>query len=248
MTAIPPHDDWRAWLRARLDRGSELGLRLTVSLALFCAALWAFSGILDSVLEDDSLVRWDRVINEWFHGHATPGGLRAFAVITQLGQPGVAVTVALVALWLLWRRERVLLWGWLVGNAGGWVIDVVLKTTVHRDRPQYAAAYLHGHSYSFPSGHTMASMVCFPALAIVVATVLGWHGARRAALYVAAFSVVASIAFSRVYLGVHYPSDVLGGAAAGFAWLVLCRMVVRWLRHRRHDPLAKIPTPASMKG
>jgi membrane-associated phospholipid phosphatase len=232
------------FLAARFDRRSELGLRFTISLALCCGALWAFSGLLDGVLDNETLVRWDFVVNAWFHAHATAAGLRVFNIVTMLGTVGVGVVIVAAAVWLWRRDERLLLWSWLAVNAGGWLIQLVLKSTVHRARPQYAARYLFGHSYSFPSGHAMQSMVCYPALAILVATLLGWHGARRAWLYVAALAIAVLVAFSRVYLGVHYPSDVLGGLAAGLAWLIACRMIVRYLRNRNGDRDAAATGPA----
>ena len=169
-----------------------------------------------------SLVRWDAVAEGWFHTHATPAGLRFFDAVTQLGSPGVAVIVVVVALYLWRQRVFLLLWTWLGAIVGGLAIEYVLKTTVHRSRPQYAAAYLHGHSYSFPSGHTMESTICYLMLAFLVSSHPPTRPAvGRAALIVAGMLIVA-VGFSRLYLGVHYPSDVVGGLAAGLGWLAVC--------------------------
>ena len=223
-------DRWRAlrrFARRRLDRKSELGLRLTINAVLLGLAVWGFAGLLEEVLDNATLVRWDVAANEWLHMHATPSGLRVFEAITLIGSPGGWVVTALFAVWLLWRRERFLFWAWIASNTGGGLLQLLLKATIHRDRPQYAASYLHGQSYSFPSGHTMSATIAWSLMVVCSGLALGWHGRRRAMLYVASTTLIFAIGFSRLYLGVHYPSDVVGGLIAGMAWVVLCTTAIR---------------------
>jgi undecaprenyl-diphosphatase len=232
-------DRLRRFVAARLDRGSELGLRLTIDVVLFAAAVWALSGLLEEVLDNEALVRWDIRVAGWFGNHATAVGLRTFAAITQLGAPVIYVIVAVVAV-ILWRRgERLMLWTWLGGNAGGKLLELVLKSTVHRTRPQHAAEYLNFESFSFPSGHTMGATICYFMLAFVVTEIGAWRGPRQLLAYGVAAAIVVAVAFSRMYLGVHYPSDVLGGFAAGAAWITLSLItlhIVRWdTRPRDHE-------------
>src|SRR5690242_10485508 len=99
-------DRFRHFLAARLDPKSELGLRLTINVAVFALAIWAFSGLLDGVLDNEWLVRADLTINGWFHAHATAAGLAAFSVITNAGTVGVGVAVVVVTLWLWLRNAR----------------------------------------------------------------------------------------------------------------------------------------------
>jgi len=219
----------RRFLAARFDLKSQLGIGLTTSVVACALAIWAMSGLLDAILDNDSLVRWDAIVNNWFHGHATAAGLRFFDALTQLGSYGVAVVVAVVA-FLLWRAHaRLLFWLWLGANAGGSIVEYVLKTSVHRSRPQYAAVYIHGHSYSFPSGHTMASTICYLLLAWLIASYPASRTMTKRVTWTLAVLLVAGIAFSRLYLGVHYPSDVLGGFAAGMGWLAMCAATRRLL-------------------
>jgi undecaprenyl-diphosphatase len=225
-------DRFRHFLAARLDPKSELGLRLTINAAVFALAIWAFSGLLDGVLDKEWLVRADLAINGWFHVHATSAGLAAFSVITNAGTVGVWTVVAIVTVWLWLKGDRFLSAAWLATNFGGAAVLWVLKSTVHRTRPQYAAEYLHGHSYSFPSGHTMFSTICYTLLAFVISTLARWPRRRRVMLYLTSTALVLLIAFSRIYLGVHYPSDVLGGMAAGIAWLAACVGALNVVRDR----------------
>ena len=244
------------FLAARFDHTSQVGVGLTISVVVFALAVWALSGLLDAVLDNEWLVRMDRTVESWFHARATVAGLGVFNAVTQLGSPiGVAVVVALVALYLWRAGTPLLLWAWLGTNAGGAMIEYLLKTTVHRTRPQYAAAYLHGHSYSFPSGHTMGSTICYLLLAYLIAAHPRVTPRARRFVSVAAVLIVGAIGFSRLYLGVHYPSDVLGGVAAGLAWLAACGGVRRifiaregllhagWSRPTREDdaPAARRP-------
>jgi undecaprenyl-diphosphatase len=223
----------KRFLRNRLDPHSHVGLGLTVRLLLFIAAVWALSGLLDAVLDNATLVHIDLVVESWFHAHASSTGMAAFAVITQLGSPVVNVLIAVVALYL-WRvRDWLLLWTWLAANLGGKVIEFVLKDTVHRNRPEYAAAYLHGQSYSFPSGHTMGSTICYLFIAYIFAVRAHASPRVRRIAFAAAAVIIVTVAFSRLYLGVHYPSDVAGGFAAGLAWLSLCGVTRSLVRHLR---------------
>lgn len=217
--------NWRrVWLfvRARFDPRSHLGLGLTVRLLLFGLAIWAFSGVLDAVLDNKTLVAIDRAVETWFHAHATAGGLAFFNIVTQLGSPVVNVLIGIVAIYLLYKRQFPLLFTWLAANLGGKIIELVIKNTVHRSRPTYAAEFLRTVSFSFPSGHTMGSTICYLMLAYIVAARPGTPRRARPAAFVVAMVVIVAVAFSRLYLQVHYPTDVIGGFTAGFAWLAAC--------------------------
>jgi len=213
----------RAFAAARFARGEYLGLHLTIGLAISLAGLWLFAGVTEDVIHGDPLTQFDMMLLDWLHARATPTGYAVANAISVLGSPVVLTSIALVVgLALAARREWILLAGWLSAFAGGALLDVALKLVIRRPRPPYAAVFLEHFSWSFPSGHAMASLIGYGMLAYV-ATLLWIHrrGAQLAVVLVALVLIVA-IGLSRLYLGVHYFSDVVGGYAAGVLWLSAC--------------------------
>jgi undecaprenyl-diphosphatase len=226
----------RAWafVRARFTPGEFLGLHLTIGMLLSLGALWLFGGITEDVLHHDPLTQFDVALANWFHAHATSLGYRFFSVISLLGSPLVMGVIALLgAAVLVARRRWIVLAGWLAAFAGGGVLDTALKLIIRRPRPEYAAAFLHGQSFSFPSGHAMGSLVGYGMLAYLLIVFWAERRSIRVAVVIAATVLVVGIGFSRLYLGVHYFSDVVAGYAAGVVWLWACISGVEIARRRR---------------
>lgn len=223
----------RRFLASRLDPTSYLGLHLTVGLAVALLALWGFGALLEEVLDGATLVRTDIAADAWLHAHATPLGTSSFHAITQLGSPALMTLVAGIGAAVLWRVRdrtppmvaalgRAAVVTWIAAFVGGALLGQLLKTLVHRTRPEYGARFLHGVSYSFPSGHAMGATIGYGMIAWALIRLLGLRGTARALTIVACVLVVLAIGTSRLYLGVHYPSDVVGGFAVGGAWLTVC--------------------------
>lgn len=220
-----PRERWSLFrfFAARLDRKSYLGLRLTIGLVLIAGGIWLFGGLLEAVLDNATLVRFDLAAASWIHSTSTPLGDRIFYAITNIGSPPAMVAIAVVGVIVAFvKRHRLLAYAWAAAAAGGAAIDYVLKTTVHRSRPEYAAAFLHGTSYSFPSGHAMGSLIGYGFLAYALVVTVQRAAEHRRLVFALAVLMTLLIGISRVYLDVHYPSDVAGGWAAGFAWLAIC--------------------------
>jgi len=220
---------------ARLARGEYLGLHLTIGLAASLAGLWLFAAVTEDVIHRDPLTQFDLTLLDWLHAHATPTGYAVFNAISALGSPVTLTILALaVGLVLAAGRQWVLLGGWLAAFAGGGLLDGVLKLVIRRPRPPYADAFLQHFSWSFPSGHAMGSLIGYGMLAYVL--VLLWIHRRRAQIIVVlgAALLIVAIGLSRLYLGVHYFSDVVGGYAAGLLWLSACisgvEVARRWRR------------------
>ncbi|MFI5227507.1 MAG: phosphatase PAP2 family protein [Gemmatimonadales bacterium] len=224
---------WR-WVVDRFDRRAHLGLHLTLTLVVGVLAIWALSALLDAVLDNATLVRLDMFVDARIHSLETPAGLALFTVISRIGSPvsmGVLGAIGAVALWV--RREPRMCVAWIAAFVGSAVLERTLKVLVHRSRPSYAGAALARQSFSFPSGHAMGSFIGFGMLVYVVAAF--WRAPRRVRLplIVAASIIVLLVGVSRVYLGVHYPSDVLGGYAAAAAWMAACVGGLAVALHRR---------------
>jgi len=154
--------------------------------------------------------------------------------VSLLGSTHVVLTVVVIAVALLLRRGRradALLVA--VAVAGGEVLDALLKSEFARPRPHMSDPLATAQGFSFPSGHAMASLTLCGILAYVLA-----HGQplpRGLRIGATALAIVVAIGLSRVYLGVHYMSDVLAAWAAGLAWLGLCVAAMRTALLRYRD-------------
>ncbi len=155
-------------------------------------------------------------LNGLIAGHAAV--VAVVKAVTWLGSGGVLWTVigAAAILLAIRRRWRLALY-LLIAGAGALVLDPVLKSLVGRLRPVVAHPVAHGNGNSFPSGHSLSSIVCYGALLLVFLPAA--RGRWRRALAAGIVTLVALIGISRILLGVHYISDVLGGWALGITWL-----------------------------
>jgi undecaprenyl-diphosphatase len=193
--------------------------RLGLALVFAALSATAFARIAEDYLTNDPLARWDIRFARWLASERSGVGIDFFRVLTFIGSPAAAFAiVALVSIALYRRRKLVEAALLLVVTGGGELLNLVLKVMFHRARPE--VAFVHLDTYSFPSGHAMLSTAAYGALAY-----LAWGHLRtprrRIALIVGTTVLVALICFSRLYLGVHYLSDVLGGAAGGTFWLAV---------------------------
>jgi membrane-associated phospholipid phosphatase len=222
-----------ARLRAGLSPGSYFGLQITVGVLVFAAGAWLFGGIAEDVVTGDPIIALDMETERWFHSHQTPWLNGFLSGVSRLHEwPAVTLATLLLLVYLLCRRD----WRWVTtvvcAVPGGMLLDAVLKLAFHRARPTLSALSAVLHTYSFPSGHVMAATLFYGvAAAYLTARLAAWHWGVFAVL--AACFLVAVVAFSRVYLGVHYLSDVLAASAAGVTWLALCLVTVDTLWYRR---------------
>lgn len=159
----------------------------------------------------------------WVHGQAGPVLDTLLLACSALGSHlPVAIATALGAAWLgghgRWREAAFL----AASVYGAQALNQLAKAIAQRPRPQLWEALAHETSFGFPSGHAMQTMALAAAL-----MVLAWRTRRRAAAVVAGAVGVVVVGFSRLYLGAHYPSDVLAGWCAALAWVALLQAVVR---------------------
>ncbi len=225
----------RMWhfLAARFASGEYLGLHLTIGMLVSLAAMWLFGGITEDVIHHDPLTHFDLAVLQWMRAHGSPLGYRLGVWVSLIGSPVAMAAVAVAgAMILSWRRLWLILAGWLVAFAGAAILDTVLKVIIKRPRPPGAEAYLHGMTFSFPSGHAMGSLIGYGMLAYVLVVLWARRNPARISVIAAAAVLVLAIGLSRLYLGVHYFSDVVGGYAAGVLWLASCVSGVEVARRR----------------
>ena len=227
------------FLIARLSPQGYLGFHLTIGLLCIIGASWLFGGIAEEVVSGDPLTVIDRNVAQWLHERTTPGMQTVMQLVTALASPASVACVTLItALVLWWKRCWYRLLALILILSGGIVLAFLLKIIFHRDRPDFADSGMILSGYSFPSGHTMAATLLCGVLAVfAVITLKSWRWRVRAVL--SACVMVLLVGFSRVYLGAHFLSDVLGAAAAGLAWLAFCLTAVDTLRRYREHSAGK---------
>jgi undecaprenyl-diphosphatase len=209
-----------------------VGPTLLATAIVFFAAASLFVIIAVVVAQSPAVSAVDGTFATWLHVRATPRVTDIMAAISLLGAPTTLTMVAVAgSLLLLYRRRYAEAAMLSIVVLGGNFLNFCLKHLIQRGRPVFDDPLFSLPTYSFPSGHAMASTVFYGLLAIYVSV-----GARRRyAAPVAIGAVVLMIAlvsFSRVYLGLHYLSDVLGGVSEGIAWLALSVIAWRHLRRR----------------
>jgi undecaprenyl-diphosphatase len=205
----------------KLEPGQRYGVRVTLLVIALSLVAMPFGLLVEQVLTDGPLTRWDRGWAEAVHGRIVGNDLAITVAKTfsNIGKPiTLGIVIVLAAAWLLKGGARKLALFLVVTALGGSIVDSAAKLAVNRPRPDLPDPIIHPFGKSFPSGHSMSSLVCYGAIYLVFAPVLaGWH---RRAFAVATVALILCIGLSRLALGVHYVSDVVGGYVLGAAWLV----------------------------
>jgi membrane-associated phospholipid phosphatase len=198
-----------------------------LAVVAFLASVATFAFLAQAYASGSQLVQVDAQLADALHASAFPSATTALTAVTTLGSTAVlALVVAAASAYLVHRRrgrDALLL---TVAGAGAQLLTWILKAIFERPRPSFEDPVATADWFSFPSGHALSSIAVYGALAFVFA-----RGGRSSAVLAALTLLVAAIGFSRLYLGVHYLSDVLAGFSAGFAWLLLALALVQ-VRHR----------------
>ncbi len=209
----------------------RLGARLAFALAAAMGALLIFALLAEDVLEGETMA-FDGAVRSLVQQLASPDLTSAMRFVTMLGSTQTLVVLGLCASVLFvaagWRRDLVL---FAVTMAGATALNFALKLSFERARPEAFFDTPLPTSYSFPSGHALLSLCFYGALAVAVTPHLR-RTAVRAAMWTSAGLLAALIGFSRIYLGVHYPSDVVAGYATALVWVVLVALVDNTFQRR----------------
>jgi membrane-associated phospholipid phosphatase len=203
-----------------VDRLRAFGLPLLAALLVLAGSLWAFGAIVDETIREGE-VRTDERVAEWLHGRATDPFTDVFRVITTFGNFATLLTVTVLAVaFLWWRRRQTDALFVALAFLGAQVLSSGMKLGFRRERPFFPDPLATESTFSFPSGHSLVSLAVYGSIALLLAREVrkrAWH----VLLLAGTGLLVLAIGFSRLYLGVHFLSDVLAGWAAGAAWLAL---------------------------
>ena len=228
----------RKEISTRLSR--RLGLVLTVELALglllSLGVIALFAQIVDEVVEGESR-RFDEMVLLWINANFPDWLYEPMLFVTALGYYWVVLPLLVLAAYAFYRKgRRISATLLVVATLGGMALTSVLKSVFQRTRPELFDSGYTASFYSFPSGHATIAVGFYGTLTLLVAWRL--KGFRRWAVVVAGVALVLLIGFSRLYLGVHYPTDVIAGFLAAPLWvstIALSYFLWRMVRGPRVD-------------
>jgi undecaprenyl-diphosphatase len=216
----------------RVEGSPSLAVPLLIAFVVSVLCMWGFLALADAFPEQGALTRLDLAVDTWFQSHSTEPGESIFAIVSAFGSLVLYVIGVTVAALFAYRRDWLRLTVWCTGVGGAALIDWALKALFHRVRPPGASEFIHLGSWSFPSGHALNSVVDYALLAFFILEHVRDRRLRRI-IRSAAGCVIAAIGFSRIYLGVHYVSDVTAGYLAGGLWVSSCIIGYEIARRRR---------------
>ncbi len=222
--------------RATSEDVAPMGLRRLIAafaggFALILGAASLFETIADGLDPDNAMGQADQALADAIGQHTPLGALRVFAVITHLADPPVLAVLGAIVAVVLWRRRaKLLAAGWVLALAGNAVLNPLLKGVFERVRPIHDHGLAQATGFSFPSGHSSGAMVTCAMLLYVGLRMLParWH----AAVAMAAVALVFSIGCSRIFLQVHFASDVVAGLLSGLCWAGVCVAGLEFARTR----------------
>jgi len=215
------HPAFRRFLLARRDTTKATGWLLTIALIVIAVLTLVVGLLLEMVQTRQGFARWDNSAARWGAAHTTGTAESVVKVITQFGSTPVVIGVCVLVAAVEYRRIRTRAVPAFLGTVAvsELVINNLVKVAVGRERPNIARL-VHASGFSFPSGHTAASAAVYAAVALVV----GRRRTRRTKSILAGIAggITVAVATSRVLLGAHWLTDVIAGAALGWAVFALC--------------------------
>ncbi|HPW37538.1 MAG TPA: phosphatase PAP2 family protein [Syntrophorhabdus sp.] len=216
------HPQFVEFFFKRISPGYYLGLHLTIGLTISSLFIWIFGGITEDVLTGDPFVKVDEWVVARVLYFRSPLVDEIMKILTQLGG-GIFLSTASILLiaFLLLKKDIDQASGFTFAMVGGTLLITILKIMIHRLRPPYDQAVVHVGGWSFPSWHAGMSII-FYGMTVYLLLKRVSSGRLRAFFITLALFIVFIIGFSRIYLGVHYLSDVIAGFVGGCFWLTVC--------------------------
>ena len=219
--------------RARMKSPNAVYLICNVlGVILVVGGVFIFIEIAQGISVNSWLSVIDATVANSIKTHTAATALHLFAVVTHFGDWPVLFAIGVLVTVLLWRaRRKPLAIGWAVTLAGNAVLNPMLKQFFERLRPLNEHGVANALGWSFPSGHASGAMVTYGMLAYVAVRTLPSMWQLPAVLGMV--SLVLTVGFSRIFLQVHFASDVAAGFASGLAWLSLCILTIELIEHYR---------------
>ncbi len=206
----------------------------TIGLIICLLILFVLAKLFEEVLEREAFA-FDTSTLLWLHKRTNPSLDSVMLTITHFGDPSVVLFIVIVSLVILWLHNRQEAQIFALACLGAFILNTGLKLCFTKPRPHLWNPLISETSFSFPSGHALGSLVLYGFLAYLLAT----HYPKYAKIfYSLAVVVIAAIGISRLYLGVHWPTDIIAGYGVGFLWLMLCIVMLKLHKtkksHRRY--------------
>jgi len=235
-----PHESPRrfarqiSFIKARFSPEGYLGLHLTVGLLVVLLAGWWFGEIAEDMSRDGATRLLDESVIGWFQDHASPALTHIARIVTALGSVvfltagSIVTAIALLKRGFIYRVLAV-----IVTMGGGSLLNILLKHFFQRQRPVLENPLVTLSSFGFPSGHTMGATLFYGLLALLIAHSTRWGWSHRVFAFCCAALLITLVGTSRIYLGAHYLTDVLGAIALGLAWLAFCWTGIETVRRWR---------------
>ena len=227
-----------------ITRSGRLEVAILVALFLVVAGLWAFGVLAAEVVEGDTRKFDERILLALRQPNdtAVPIGphwtLQVARDLTAFGSAvGIGLVTVVVSGYLGLQRRFGLLSFVLASVVSGTLLSVALKNLFHRPRPQVVPHLTDIASASFPSGHSMMSSIAYLTLAALLSRTVS-DTKTKLYFFVVAVLLTGLIGFSRLYLGVHFPTDVLAGWCIGSTWAAICSLIAHFLSQSKSVPRA----------
>lgn len=221
-----------SFLKLRIRQDVFTGLPLTILAIIFGIFLFTFLGITEDVITSDPIIKIDNYLAYFLSEHRNIYLTQFFLWVTLGGKGVTAVFIGiLMSIYLILKKHITYIFPLLITLTGSGVTVYLTKLLIHRARPGVDIAYYTEKSLSFPSGHAATSVVLYGFLAyFFIYTATTWK--IRTNIFFTAFLIIFLIGLSRMYLGVHYFSDVLGGYMVGVLWLLIGITITETLRFK----------------
>lgn len=203
----------------------KISVSMVFLILVFALCLWGLYSVVDFVFEDGN-TSFDEIVFAWIRPHINSTNTRIFNAITFFGSTTFLVpgNLLLIIYFLFFKKDKHNAWKVAAITITNVLVLLLLKNILQRERPSQSLI-AKAHDYSFPSGHTFSSVVFFGMLIYIIHQ-NSKHTIIKSCLIIFLAGLVMAVGFSRIYLRMHYASDVIAGFCLGVIWLLLAKWIL----------------------